>query len=677
MNSAGDVLFKADTLEGPEDDPEWTYKSILWTRQPSVANPNGTLAIIDHPGEALNAHGLMVKLKSKHPINPATGEEDLSQPAYTAAVLMIPMQMVALDSDGLPTDEPFTAEPSYPSPIVNVTSLSVTDVAVGADGQLRGTIHAVGTVTSALCDTGPGADGEIEELGLYVNGGTSRTTAIVTASKGSSGTFGRPYPYDGAFDATLADIVLAEGENVLMFDAEAIFCHRPRLRNPDGVDDPSIEDKVRMAALYLPPDSQFQFGFTVGFAAGGADLACGLGHLTHLTIEQAVTQVTIYGLGVTVAMKNVVGMNASGQNFVRLGMIQNQRELAEKGIGTIRTLFWLAAQWKGEETALKIALLTGQVTDASTLHANMGELHRRMGLYSYEAIAALVKELADGTYYDRGRIFGRAAFEIAAILVTPEMLAGQLSKLQFIEKFLAAIPKFLDAGQVAHITAELAPVRAALESDAILVAARATNTAIPARETIVSLQLLVEADFVAQRGSRADRYMFYVRETLAKGEPHSGFEIAKGAQDIVVKDLADVAGTPNIDLKSYEWWKSNFPSMEGGQAGWEFHHLIENQIWNRLMELESGTVTAGIPAIPLKGYHRSVADIPYGPFHRNTENAVGLSEKIKDIMRLTTTDEQLLIELKSLYTEPPFGRLGKARHVARNKRLVEGKSASD
>lgn len=383
-------------------------------------------------------------------------------------------------------------------------------------------------------------------------------------------------------------------------------------------------------------------------------MVCGLGHLVHLGIEEVVTETSILGFGVAIGLKKAGGLDAAQEVFTELGLIQIQVDKAK----ALESFFWLAVQWQGEEEALKMALLTGQISNTEDLYCNMGELHRRLCQYSFEAMAGILKEFVDGEPYDKGRILGRATFEIAAILVTPEMIAGQVSKLQFIEKLLAAAPKFMKAGQVARLAADLAPVKAALESDAVLVAVKAAGKTNPARELIVSLKLLVEADFAAGKGFRADLYVNYVREAIAKGDEFSGFEIAKGAQDIVVKDLADIAaGKANIELKSYEWWTNRFPSIGDGQGGWEFHHLIENQIWNRLMGFADGTRTSNIPAIPLKGWNKSAADVPYGPFHRGA-NGVGLSEKINAEVMKVADDAEMLGALKRLYTEPPFGELG-------------------
>ena len=74
------------------------------------------------------------------------------------------------------------------------------------------------------------------------------------------------------------------------------------------------------------------------------------------------------------------------------------------------------------------------------------------------------------------------------------------------------------------------------------------------------------------------------------------------------------------------------------------------------MELPSGTRTPNIPAIPLKGYNRSIADVEYGPFHRGADG-VGLSERINAEVMTKTTDAQMLQALKGLYTSEPFGKL--------------------
>ena len=39
MNSAGDILLTASTLEGSEDKPAWNSKDILWNRSPAPPTP--------------------------------------------------------------------------------------------------------------------------------------------------------------------------------------------------------------------------------------------------------------------------------------------------------------------------------------------------------------------------------------------------------------------------------------------------------------------------------------------------------------------------------------------------------------------------------------------------------------------------------------------------------------
>ncbi len=87
MNSAGDLLFTTPTLEGPEDAPAWNAKPILWTRQTSTANPNGTLAIVTNPGQSLNKDRFMVAIKDVYPPG-ADGKPDTTQPSHKAAELL-------------------------------------------------------------------------------------------------------------------------------------------------------------------------------------------------------------------------------------------------------------------------------------------------------------------------------------------------------------------------------------------------------------------------------------------------------------------------------------------------------------------------------------------------------------------------------------------------------------
>ena len=113
INSVGDILFNTATLTGPEDAPAWTYKTILWTRQTSTNNPNGTLAQVPSPGLQLNANRLMVDKKLKYPLNATTGQPDETLTPYTAAVLKVPVEI--LDHSGALA----TAIPTVASSLLN------------------------------------------------------------------------------------------------------------------------------------------------------------------------------------------------------------------------------------------------------------------------------------------------------------------------------------------------------------------------------------------------------------------------------------------------------------------------------------------------------------------------------------------------------------------------------
>ena len=111
MNSTGDLLFTTPTLEGPEDAPVWNSQKILWMRQASTANPNGTLAIVTNPGIGLNEDRLMVDIR---PVQPPAVEGQPPAPAYQAAKLLLPVEVRAFQYVNGPHGSPPMYSPPRP-----------------------------------------------------------------------------------------------------------------------------------------------------------------------------------------------------------------------------------------------------------------------------------------------------------------------------------------------------------------------------------------------------------------------------------------------------------------------------------------------------------------------------------------------------------------------------------
>ena len=171
MNSAGDILFNTQTLEGPESAPVWNSENILWSRQTSVNNPNGTLAIVANPGTGLNKNRLMVDMKQKHPIDPTTGEEDTTQPSYMAAVLKVPVEFVTKGPNGEFLPQSMTWN-SVVSPQIEM---------IGASASYDGTtltVNVAGKVTDATSDCTPTPGKQVASL--FISGGAAESQIALT-----------------------------------------------------------------------------------------------------------------------------------------------------------------------------------------------------------------------------------------------------------------------------------------------------------------------------------------------------------------------------------------------------------------------------------------------------------------------------------------------------------------
>ena len=161
-----------------------------------------------------------------------------------ATIHFLSVDMVRVNEDGTPAELPELLEPSYPSPVIAINippendeflydfGIEVNAIAYrGTNEQLRGLFYLSGTITSNVCDTLPGEDGEIDVITPYINGepifsnqGVLVEIDVSTQSKPalenpSSEQFGKPYPYVGEFDDVELIMPLIEGLNMLKLTA--------------------------------------------------------------------------------------------------------------------------------------------------------------------------------------------------------------------------------------------------------------------------------------------------------------------------------------------------------------------------------------------------------------------------------------------------------------------------
>ncbi len=166
------------------------------------------------------------------------------------AQLHVPVDFAAMDEAGNPTDEALPFAPSLPSPKVDIADASISAIIRGPSGILRGTVTIEGTVSSAVCDTLPSAQGgTIDEVKLYVNGAPEPEATIPLAVwKGTGTTLGKPFPYRGAFAVSRPNVPITEGKNVFK------VCAADKLYGIPGFGAWQVNVSPNYAAVATPDD---------------------------------------------------------------------------------------------------------------------------------------------------------------------------------------------------------------------------------------------------------------------------------------------------------------------------------------------------------------------------------------------------------------------------------------
>jgi Pretoxin HINT domain len=210
------IAFTAEVANGIKPD-QWTSENLImdWIDPdgPGGDPPKArikVMSLLDAVGQ--NRLSTIHSFNSSHLAVGSTNSDEVA--------LFVPVEFVALDAAGNPTEEPNGLRPSMPSPIVDMSCV-VSNLAIDSTGQLRGRVTISGTVTSALCDTMPGPEGQIDEMQLYVNDDETATATIqLNVSKTEGTAFSKPYPYVGrAVNYVVNDVPLTEGLNTLRFSA--------------------------------------------------------------------------------------------------------------------------------------------------------------------------------------------------------------------------------------------------------------------------------------------------------------------------------------------------------------------------------------------------------------------------------------------------------------------------
>ena len=151
-------------------------------------------------------------------IGTATKLDEDGEPIAVGA-LLLPLSLRAVNPDGTLGGH-MEFKTSMPSPVLDVSNVQVTTLDVDDNGAITATVQIDGELTSSLCDTIPGADGEIDELDVYVNGSEDPVTTIpvdVQKTKDVNSLIA-PFPFTGTY-STPVDVELTEGLNTIKLSA--------------------------------------------------------------------------------------------------------------------------------------------------------------------------------------------------------------------------------------------------------------------------------------------------------------------------------------------------------------------------------------------------------------------------------------------------------------------------
>ena len=184
----------------------------------------------------------------------------------------------------------------------------------------------------------------------------------------------------------------------------------------------------------------------------------------------------------------------------------SQDEVHEEIAGVVEMLAPLVkmlAEVPQKQNEIVIGLMTGRIRIAEipdkALH--LSERHREMFLFSAELLAIMAEDFGGKPSSERGYAVGRGLFEAGSIFVAPEVVAGKLTKLKFLEamKLKAGTGcKWLSAAGVAKLEALLVKLRA---SRMCFVAGTPVWTAdgLRAIEDIVEKEMVLTRDEVSGR----------------------------------------------------------------------------------------------------------------------------------------------------------------------------------
>lgn len=184
------------------------------------------------------------------------------------------------------------------------------------------------------------------------------------------------------------------------------------------------------------------------------------------------------------------------------------------------------------------------------------------------------------------------------------------------------------------------------------------------------------------RGNRSELVRLASRElswkVKQKGTILSDFDLSRATRDVCEQEFTDFAsgkfsisgnsvGAFNEQIKTVDWWNTKyFDEVAEGKAGWDVHHVVEDQILKDLGLSDPNTITGIYETLP--GGAKKRMDVPgfvikafdntngnYGPFHQHAGK--GLSPRIKTEVITQPDPASKLQALKTLYESPDFADL--------------------
>jgi hypothetical protein len=234
----GGITFSSDTAN---QSGKWVLnfsdeQIAVWAKGDAVGSPNEYRKI--QPGELFTATTLPVSLSlAVEALVPSHTLDDVHLMARlvpdgggtvvsdTILMTLYGTRLIKIDPTDGSTEEIDEPELSAPSPTINLTGTTLSNLRVSADKMtVLGDLHLTGTLDDAASDLIPGDPGKISSLPLFVNGTTTPVATIAASVSKSSGGASplKPFDFCATFDSTIT-VELQPGWNSFSLAAENVY----------------------------------------------------------------------------------------------------------------------------------------------------------------------------------------------------------------------------------------------------------------------------------------------------------------------------------------------------------------------------------------------------------------------------------------------------------------------